>query len=217
MDAALMDGTTLDVGAVACVRRLRNPIRAAAAILRARPVLLCGSGAERFAHEAGLELCRPDEMISPERLASEHRSAHDTVGCVVRDRAGNLAAGTSTGGLPGKHPGRIGDSPIPGCGLFADSALGAASLSGDGESIIRTMVAARIAAGLERLDAQQAADLLPSLLARVGGAAGAIVVDRDGAVGIAHTSEHFAIGIQTDRMDAPAGMIHAREWKGIQP
>jgi len=214
MDAALMDGRTLDVGAVACVQRLRNPVRAAAALLRATPVLLCGAGAERFAQAAGLELCRPEALLGPPPAAAKNQGGHDTVGCIVRDRAGNVAAGTSTGGLPGKVPGRIGDSPIPGCGLFADNAVGAASLSGDGESIIRTLLAGRIAAALETMGAQKAADVLPAHLARVGGEAGAIVVDRRGALGIAHTSPNFAIGIQTDAMAAPATLLHAHEWQG---
>lgn len=122
MDAALMDGATLDVGAVAAIHGVRHPIVAAAALLREPAVLLAGAGAERFAAERGLE---------PTTSASDHvtvDTGHDTVGCVALDMHGHLAAATSTGGLEDTLPGRVGDSALPGCGLYADDAAGAVSL-----------------------------------------------------------------------------------------
>jgi beta-aspartyl-peptidase (threonine type) len=215
MDAAIMDGTTLALGAVAGVRRVRNPIRVARAMLPARPVLLAGEGAERFAIEQGIALCDPQEMISPNRLASENCKAHDTVGCVAIDAQGHVTAATSTGGLPGKHAGRIGDSPIPGCGLYADDRLGGAALSGDGESILRTMLAAHVMHALEDMPAGAAAARSIERLARVGGEAGAIVIGRDGRIGIAHNSEHFALGLHTSGLGEARGAIHRDELREL--
>jgi len=215
MDAALMDGEVLAVGAVAGVRRVRNPISVARAMLPQLPVLLAGEGAERFALEEGFALCDPQEMISPERLASEHDKARDTVGCVAFDRNGHIAAATSTGGLPGKHSGRIGDSPIPGCGLYADDALGGAAFSGDGESILRTMLAAHVMHALEDESAGFAASVAIEQLGRVGGEAGAIVIDRELRLGIAHNSDHFAVAAHASWLDQPRAGVHREELRDL--
>jgi beta-aspartyl-peptidase (threonine type) len=203
MDAALMDGATLDFGAVAAVRRLRNPIEAAHAMLRAGPTLLVGPGAERFAAGQGIALLEPGWAALPAQ-----DSGHDTVGCVVRDANGRFAAGTSTGGLAGTEAGRVGDSPLAGCGLYADDLLGAVSLSGDGESIMRTMLAARVMSALGDRPASAAARSALDHLRRVGGEAGAIVIDRDGRPGIAHNSSHFALGFASARIEPRAGIHH---------
>jgi len=212
MDAAMMDGATLDLGAVAAVRTIRNPITAAACMLREPFVLLAGAGAEAFARQKSLEIVAPADMVSIEALASE--GGHDTVGCVVRDMHGHLAAATSTGGLAGTPPGRIGDSPLPGCGLYADDASGAVSLSGDGEAIARTIVAARIIDALDHgVGAQDAAERI-RLVLRLDAEAGAIVLDPNGQIGIAHNSDHFAIGIATSEHEA-RGAIHRDELQDI--
>ncbi|MBU3077531.1 isoaspartyl peptidase/L-asparaginase family protein [Sphingomonas quercus] len=211
MDAAIMDGHKLAAGAVAGVRRVRNPISVARALLDEPPVLLAGEGAERFARGQGITLCSPFEMISEDALASEGDGGHDTVGCVAMDVHGRFAAATSTGGLPGKHPGRIGDSPIPGAGLYADDALGGVAFSGDGESILRTMLAAHVMRGLQYGSADRAAAHSLEKLARVGGEAGAIVLARDGGVGIAHNSRHFAMGVHASWLDAPRSGLHRYE------
>jgi beta-aspartyl-peptidase (threonine type) len=211
MDAALMDGETLALGAVGAVRRLRNPVAAARLMLDELPVLLAGEGAERFAAARGVALCDPREMHAP---GAAGQAGHDTVGCVVLDRHGHLAAATSTGGLTGKLPGRIGDSPIPGCGLYADDGAGAVSLSGDGESISRVLLAARIIQALEAGGSSAAAAGEIERLRRVGGEAGAIVLDRDGRPGIAHNSDHFAVGVATSDL-APCGGIHRDEFRDI--
>jgi beta-aspartyl-peptidase (threonine type) len=215
MDAAIMDGTTLAVGGVTGVRRLRNPVALAQALLNAQPVLLAGEGAERFAQRHGLELCDPGEMIAGDRLASEYSKAHDTVGCVALDLSGHLAAATSTGGLPGKHPGRIGDSPIPGAGLYADDQLGAVAFSGDGESILRTALAAHVMQALEAQGPGAAASSAIARLARVGGEAGAIVVDASGHVGVAHNSDHFALAFHTSNLVGARGAVHRDELKDL--
>lgn len=210
MDAAVMDGHTLDVGAVTCVRNLRNPVSAATAMLKAPPVLLAGRGAERFAEGEGLQFVATAAVC-------QHPStdaAHDTVGCVAMDMNGHLAAATSTGGLAGTLPGRVGDSPLPGCGLYADDMVGAVSLSGDGECITRMMLAARIMHALENQSSQSAAQGALEHLHRVNGEAGAIVLDATGRPGIAHNSDHFAIGIAATNIEAVSG-LHRDELKEL--
>ncbi len=128
MDAGVMEGTTLNVGAIAGVQRVANPIVLAARVLEASPhILLMQEGAERFAREQGIPLVDPETLITEERRQRlqkilerrAHQEAGDTVGAVALDREGHLAAATSTGGLMGKMPGRIGDSPLIGCGFYA--------------------------------------------------------------------------------------------------
>lgn len=207
MDAALMDGSTLDLGGVAAIQGVRNPITVARLMLRERPVLLAAEGARRFAEAKGAQMCPPEAMISREQLASE--AACDTVGCVAW-RDGRVAAGTSTGGLTGKAPGRIGDSPLPGCGLYADDRRGGVSLSGEGEFIARTLLAAEAMNALQRLDAQGAADQAVARLKQVGGEAGAIVIDRHGRLGWSHNSDHFAVGTATSSAE-PMAYLQRRE------
>lgn len=208
LDAALVDGATLDVGAVAAVRNLRNPIEAARALLRDRPVLLVGEGASRYAEEHGLEQCEP-AYYEPPQIGS--REVCDTVGCVAFDQAGNLASGTSTGGLEGVRPGRVGDSPIPGCGLAAENSVGAVSFSGDGESILRLTLAARVMHDLPSRGPQKAAEHAIGQLVRIGGEAGCIVLGADGGPGVDHNSDHFAFGFASPDHPA-AAYLHKGEF-----
>jgi beta-aspartyl-peptidase (threonine type) len=213
MDAAIMDGTTLDVGAVAAVRTIRNPIRVAARMLEELPVLLVADGAERFARAHGIPVCEPGELTA--LLAAGGGPEHDTVGCVAIDAAGHIAAATSTGGLSGQHPGRVGDSPIPGAGLYADDQLGGVAFSGDGESILRTMLAARVMQALETQPAMPAAQSAIARLARVGGEAGAIVIDKAGGIGVAHNSEHFALALHASWLPEARAALHSTELKDV--
>jgi isoaspartyl peptidase/L-asparaginase-like protein (Ntn-hydrolase superfamily) len=162
------------------------------------PVLLVGQGADAFARAHGAEMCAPGDLVVPR----PGDPGCDTVGCVALDVRGHLAAGTSTGGLTGCHPGRVGDSPLPGCGLYADDAVGAVSLSGDGESLIRTTLAARLIHSLEAVAPEPAIDLALARLADVGGEAGLIVIDADGRIGWGHNSPQFAVAHA--RFDQPA-------------
>lgn len=211
MDAALMDGTTFDVGAVAVATGVRNPIAVARLLLREQPVLLAGDAVRRFAEAHGAALCAREAMISPEHARGLAASRHDTVGCVALDRAGHLAAGTSTGGLPGTLPGRVGDSPLPGCGLYADDMLGAVSLSGDGESIIRLTLAARIMQALEGLPPALAVERTLARLAIVGGEAGAILIDRQGRIAWHHNSRHFAVAYASSAEETPSVFLRKDE------
>lgn len=205
-DAAIMDGTTLAVGGVAAVRKLAHPISVARLMLPQTPVLLVADGAEAFARRHGAEICSPADLLA----ASASGAGCDTVGCVALDRDGAIAAGTSTGGLSGSAAGRVGDSPLPGCGLYADDAVGGVSLSGEGESLVRTILAARLMQALEAGAPREAIDKALKQLERVGGEAGLIVVDRHGRVGWGHNSRNFAVAWASDRRPA-AAYLHQSE------
>lgn len=207
LDAAIMDGKTLAVGGVAAVRTLRHPISVAASMLPEKPVLLVGDGAQCFAREHDAEFCEPADLI----VERPGDPGCDTVGCVAIDIHGNVAAGTSTGGLTGCHSGRVGDSPLPGCGLYADNAVGGVSLSGDGESLIRTTLAARLMHSLEGVTPDVAIQAALTHLARVGGEAGLIVIDADGRVDWGHNSAQFAVAHASAGQPAQAFVNQAED------
>src|SRR5881296_508143 len=154
-DAIVMDGATLRAGAAAGLQRLKNPIRLARKILEECPhMMLVGEGAERFANASGLELCKPEELVSKaeweaflrcskDEHAAIHHRGHEqgTVGAVALDREGRLFAATSTGGTCCKLPGRVGDSSLIGCGCYADSQAGGVSCTGYGEAIMKIVLA----------------------------------------------------------------------------
>jgi len=195
MCAALMEGTSFNVGAVAVAKGVCNPISVAKAMLYEEPVLIAGDGARAFAAEAGVRLCHPDAMIpKPKRSAKEERG-HDTVGCIALDERGRLATAVSTGGLEGAPIGRIGDSPQPGCGFYCDDNIGGVVFSGDGEQIARMILASRVMQALEDLSPDQAVGAALAHIERIGGEAGGIVLAPDGKFGWGHTSEDFAVAI----------------------
>jgi len=208
---ASADAVEVNAGGVVLVSRVRNPIVLARAVMERTPhLLLGGAGAERLAREAGLRLCRPADLISQracERwLASRGEldvvpppprdaDAHGTVGAVALDSHGDLAAATSTGGVSGKLPGRIGDSAIVGAGLFAN-ALGGASATGEGEAIMRVALCREAVVALARLRAQAAAERAIAMVADATAAhAGVIVVDFRGGLGYAHNAEVMEIAL----------------------
>ena len=194
MDASIMDGATLRAGAVAAVRRARNPILAARLVMQKTPhVLLAGEAADRFAGKHGLKL-EPREYFHTARrlsaLKKNLKNYHGTVGAVALDADGNLAAATSTGGYTGKLPGRVGDSPIIGAGNYADNRACAVSGTGLGETFIRAAVAHDVAARMlyarQSLAAAAAAALRS--VASLGGDGGLIAVDRRGNVAMPFNS-----------------------------
>lgn len=214
LDAIVMDGATLRMGAVAAVRRVANPISLARLILERGPhTFLVGIGAEEFALHHGFPLVDPEDLIvERERArweawrngegpyAANPFGPQGTVGAVALDRAGNLAVATSTGGRPGKWPGRVGDSPLVGCGAYADNETAAASATGDGEALMR-VVASKSACDLvgQGVHPQEAVRrVLARLEARVGGYGGLILLDRQGRVGLAHTTPHMAWAMVRD-------------------
>lgn len=184
MDASIMSGADLSAGAVAAVTGVRHAVALARAVLERTPhVMLAGSGAERLAVSAGLELCEPDWFVT-ERQRERWMASKGTVGAVALDAAGHLAAATSTGGVRGQLAGRVGDSPLIGAGCYADDATCAVSCTGDGEAIIRCALAAEMSA-LMRIGGLTLAAATTSALQRVGalGAdAGLIALDAAGNV-----------------------------------
>jgi beta-aspartyl-peptidase (threonine type) len=222
-DAIVMDGATLRSGAAAGLQRMKNPIRLARKILENCPhMMLVGEGAERFAKSSGLALGDPQDLVSEAELeaylrcsqdqhAAEHHRGHEqgTVGAVAIDRDGQLIAATSTGGTCCKLPGRVGDSPLIGCGCYADSEAGGVSCTGYGEAIMK-IVMAKTAVDSLRSDlgspsgnssaAQQAADDAVKLLAARGkGTGGLILLDRSGTPAVAFNTPRMAYGyVATD-------------------
>src|SRR5688572_28557327 len=195
MDASVMEGEALKAGAVAAVRRIRNPVLAARAVMeKTRHVLLAGSGAERFAERQGLQLEPQSYFQTALRraaLARNVKNHHGTVGAVALDQDGNLAAATSTGGYTGKLPGRIGDSPLIGAGNYADNGACAVSGTGLGEAFIRAAVAYDVAARMRyrKESLARAAAAALAKVARLGGDGGLIAVDRRGNVAMPFNSE----------------------------
>ena len=226
LDALIMDGSTLRAGGVGCVEHLRNPIRAARKILSESPhVYFVGEGAEKFAAEHGVLLCKNADLVIPrevERLrqyqtelaqrdakqdgndlfaptSDDVTISHDTVGAVALDHNGNIAAATSTGGTLNKAPGRLGDSSLIGCGCYADNQSAAASTTGWGEPIMKLVLAKwtadRIAAG--NLPEWSAQEAMNYLKQRVNGHGGIIVLNPEGHIGIAHNTPRMAWAYKT--------------------
>lgn len=221
LDASIMDGRTLKAGAVAGVTIIRNPISAARAVMeKSKHVMMAGRGAELFATKMGLEIVDPsyfwterrwkalqkellDEQekqreqkpkaeVVPSRPSLADEKKFGTVGALALDQNGNLAAGTSTGGMTNKMYGRIGDSPIIGAGTFADNRSCAVSATGDGEYFIRLGVARDIAAlvSYRGLTVKQAADeVIHDKLEKLGGKGGVIALDARGNVAMPFNSE----------------------------
>lgn len=196
LDASIMSGFTLDAGAVACITRFQNPVTLARRVMEKTPhVMLVGAGAETFGEQQGLPTVDPRVLVTAQaqRELTEHRGRLGTVGAVARDAQGHVAAATSTGGTTGKLPGRVGDSPLIGCGTWADDRTGAVSCTGLGEAIIRVTLA-RHAADLlgSGLDASTAAQRAIATLARGRGAGGLILVSKTGELGWAFDTERMA-------------------------
>ena len=221
-DAIVMEASTLRAGSVAGLHRVKNPIRAARAVLESCPhMMLISTGAERFVQEQGIPLCSPEELISPAELeawehcrkdshAAEHHRGHaqGTVGAVALDDQGRLFAATSTGGTCCKLPGRVGDSPLIGSGCYADSETGAVSSTGYGEAIMKVILAKTACDFLRPAGSNptRAAQAAVQLLARRGkGTGGLILLDKNGTPGYAFNTPRMAYGIA----NSDAGFITA--------
>jgi len=223
-DAIVMDGATLRAGAAAGLQRVKNPIRAARAIYEhCRHMMLIADGAEKFAKENGVPLCQPEELVSEaeweaylrcsqDEHAAEHHRGHEqgTVGAVAIDKEGRLFSATSTGGTCCKLPGRVGDSPLIGCGCYADAEAGGVSCTGYGEALMKIVMAktavdflrqtqicvdspagASCSASTAQVAAREAVHLLAR---RTHGTGGLILLDRDGNPGFAFNTPRMAYG-----------------------
>lgn len=203
LDASIMYGKDQNAGAVGGVTNIKNPISAARAVMeKSSHVLLTGVGAEQFAKEQNLEIVDPSYFYTQRRFESMEKAKardsmtedekHGTVGCVALDKDGNIAAGTSTGGMTNKKYQRIGDSPIIGAGTYADNATCAVSATGHGEYFIRYAVAhdiaARMAYGGKSLDEAARAVVMDKLVEK-GGTGGVIAMDANGNISMPFNTE----------------------------
>ncbi len=217
MDASIMNGRDLSCGAVAGVQHIAHPISLAQLVMEKTPhVLLAYDGAEKFAQSAGVTLVPSTYFDTPERLKQLHEMQekikegnHGTVGCVVLDEYGNLAAGTSTGGMTNKMPGRIGDSPLIGDGTYANNKTCAVSCTGWGEKFIKNTVAFNVSALMEYkgMTLKEAADeMIYKRLQPDDG--GLIAVDHDGNYTMPFNSSGMFRGVATS-----SGTFEVKIWK----
>jgi beta-aspartyl-peptidase (threonine type) len=220
MDASIMDGRELRAGAVAAVEGIRHPITAARLVMQeTNHVLLVGPPASRFARHFRVER-QPrlaKRQVFPKRDRKERGAQKtlalfkhlyrlrstglETVGAVAVDRQGTVAAGASTGGIAFMLPGRVGDTPLIGCGVYADDEAGAVSMTGIGETIMRLVVAKEIVDRLAHGERPKKATavVLERLIRRIDGSAGALVVSRDGRLAIQHVTPRMAAGYWNGR------------------
>jgi len=224
LDASIMDGKTIRCGAVAGVHRILHPISLVRKIMDlSEHILLVGDGAEQYAVEHGIGLCNPEDLIIPRERArwkavqtsdgfltrdtfQKMMVESDTVGAVARDSSGNICVGTSTGGTLNKYPGRVGDSPLIGCGTYADNTVGGVSTTGWGEAIIKVVLAKTVIDFLEAHDGnvEMAAEKGIALLKdKADGYGGVIVMNAGGKLGVAYNTPRMARAYMNSEMAAP--------------
>src|SRR6266498_78965 len=207
LDASIMDGKTLKAGAVAGVTTIKNPITAARAVMdKSEHVMMAGKGAEKFAAQQGCTIVEPSYFFTEDRwkalLKQPHNSdyKYGTVGCVALDMQGNLAAGTSTGGMTNKKFGRIGDSPVIGAGTYANNATCAISCTGYGEYFIRLVMAKSVSDKMELAHqnlTDAANEMIMHKLGELGGDGGLIAVDKDGNIAMPFNTSGMYRGYMT--------------------
>jgi beta-aspartyl-peptidase (threonine type) len=223
LDAGIMNGKTFQAGAVAAVQQVKNPITLARAIMeKSDTVLLVGMGAVRFAREHGIPTCGLDDLITRREIdrwreaqagdkqsrgtLSRTRTGSDTVGAVALDKAGTVVSGTSTGGTPNKPQGRVGDSPLIGCGTYAENAVGAVATTGWGEAMIRVVMAKAVIDIMDRNGRDPEAAVregLALLQKKTGGTGGIIAVSPEGRVGIAYNTPRMARAYMHSSLKTP--------------
>ncbi len=212
LDAIVMEGGSLRSGAVAALQHMRNPIRVARKVLEDTSVsLFAGEGALRFAVEMGFEQCTERDLLVGRQLEDYREFVRtgvlrtreffeggcDTVGACAIDTEGRVASATSTGGIPRKPAGRVGDSPLVGCGAYADDQVGAASATGWGERIMAVLLAKTAVDALRRLHgdpAEACREAVAAMKSRVDGLGGIVMIDSRGTVGYHHNTPRMAFG-----------------------
>ena len=238
LDASIMDGKTLGAGAVSGLQRIRNPITLARDVMeKSAHVMLTGIGAERFAEELGYEFV-PNEYFQTEWRKKQLRKAKEaerngtllrlatvddndgiagekwgTVGCAALDRFGNLAAGTSTGGMTNKKFGRVGDSPIIGAGTYANNATCALSATGQGEYFIRTVLGHDVSSQIGYTGCSLAKATAASLhkVKQLGGSGGLVAIDRNGKIALPFTTPGMYRGFHVSDGRRGVGLFGPRE------
>jgi beta-aspartyl-peptidase (threonine type) len=222
LDASIMNGKTFRCGAVGAVQRVKNPITLARKIMEdSEHILLVAEGAEQFARANGIPTCDPSALRSAREVARWEairsnkgfttkmafgNAPSDTVGVVAMDEHGDLCAGTSTGGTLNKHAGRIGDSPLIGCGTYCDNAVGGVSTTGWGEGMIKVVMAKTVVDAMELNggDPQAAAERgVAHLKMKVDGLGGVIALSRSGAFGVAFNTPRMARAYMSSSMHDP--------------
>lgn len=233
MDALIMEGSSLKLGSVFCVKNIANPVSLARRVMeKTNHVMLAGEGAIKFAKEQGFPYVSTEELLSLEaksrwnyyskyvtvvqeifasnkkddplsaKVDSATPEGHDTVGAVARDKHGNIACATSTGGITRKMVGRVGDSPIIGCGGYADNELGGVSTTGHGESIARATLATRVL-HLTKIHPPQKAieEGLSFMKSKIGGTGGLILITPSGEIAKGFTTKRMAwVSIDSNRV-----------------
>jgi beta-aspartyl-peptidase (threonine type) len=201
LDASIMDGKTMAAGAVGSVKDVKNPIRLARMIKdKTKHLFIVGEGASAKAKEFGLEMVSSDYFVSAaDAPITKEKFHYGTVGAVALDRCGDLAAGTSTGGLLGKSPGRVGDSPIIGAGTYANNKTVAISCTGEGEKFIRASASVRISNILQytKRSLKSAVEETLALVKELGGDGGIISLDRNGQI----------VTSTNDKLPMPRGFV----------
>jgi L-asparaginase / beta-aspartyl-peptidase len=227
MDAIIMDGRTLAFGAVAAIGNVRHPIKVARSVKDStKHCMLVGEGATQFAKEMGFEMLEDHCLVSERELARwkdiqrikgfHQRDAFSggepapmgTVGAVAIDEVGDIAVATSTGGTPNKMSGRVGDSPLVGCGTYADNSSAGVSATGYGEALMKICVARRVCQSIEAGKSARSAanEAIAYLEKRVGGHGGVILIDRKGEISYAHNTPRMAVAF-TDKKGRKRAII----------
>jgi beta-aspartyl-peptidase (threonine type) len=221
LDASIMNGTTFRAGAIAAVQNILHPISLARLIMdKSEHIFLTGLGAVRFAHEHGIHQCKKDDLLVGRELerwrdlqkqkkfstkdAFRRSNPGDTVGAVAYDSNGIIVSGTSTGGTPNKYPGRVGDSPLIGCGTYADSSVGGVSCTGWGEAIIKVVLAKSVVDAMEYNGGDPLAaarDGINRLVRKADGFGGVIVLNKSGIPAVAYNTPRMARAFRTSEMD----------------
>jgi beta-aspartyl-peptidase (threonine type) len=209
LDASVMEGITLKVGAVIGIEGIRNPIKLARIIMDLPNVMLTSTGARKIAEAHRLaRLPEPDETAlrrlkkesgKEEKVRRIYEDFFSTVGAVAIDGKGTLAAGSSTGGIRAMLPGRVGDTPIIGAGVYAENPVGAVACTGKGESILRLCLAKEICMNMEKMTPLKAARFSLTRLLAIEGSAGVIAINRKGHFTLLHSTPYLAAGYASEK------------------